>query len=360
MIRFSVVYFIIFIALVSCGKQSELFVDSSDSEIEYWGRTDMSDPDFIGLNWSGTSVKINFEGDSISALMQDDLGTNFYNVIVDSEAPYMLRVDSTKRYYSLASDLGDGKHSVEIFKRTEWDKGTTKFFGFKISGNSKLLSRSEEKSLKLEFYGNSITAGYAVEDPNGNNNPDSIYTNNYLSYASITARSLDAEYRCICKSGIGVTVSWFPLIMPELYGRTVPEDPTSRWDFSAYTPDVVVVNLFQNDSWIVNHPEDANYKARFGDSTPDDNFMVKSYKDFIESIRGCYPDAKIVCLLGNMDITREGSKWIGIVKRAVDEISDPKIYRHVAPTKSGGGHPSIKEQEDLANSLIEFMKREVL
>jgi hypothetical protein len=39
----------------------------------------------------------------------------------------------------------------------------------------------------MEFYGNSITAGYAIEDFSGNDQPDSTYTNNYLSYAAITA-----------------------------------------------------------------------------------------------------------------------------------------------------------------------------
>ena len=42
-------------------------------------------------------------------------------------------------------------------------------------------------------------------------------------------------------------VSWFPLIMPEMYDRLTPTEASSKWDFSSYQPDVVVVNLFQND-----------------------------------------------------------------------------------------------------------------
>ena len=78
--------------------------------------------------------------------------------------------------------------------------------------------------------------------------PEGTYTNNYLSYAALTARYFDAGYQCICKSGIGVTISWFPLTMSEMYDRLVPTNPDSKWDFSLYTPDIVVVNLFQNDS----------------------------------------------------------------------------------------------------------------
>ena len=48
-----------------------------------------------------------------------------------------------------------------------------------------------------------------------------------------------------------MTVSWDSLIMPEIYDRLVPTDSKSKWDFSLYRPDIVVVNLFQNDSWLV-------------------------------------------------------------------------------------------------------------
>ena len=57
-----------------------------------------------------------------------------------------------------------------------------------------------------------------------------------------------------------MTVSWDPLIMPEIYDRLVPTDSTSKWDFSLYRPDIVVVNLFQNDSWLV-HLSDHPAKA---------------------------------------------------------------------------------------------------
>ena len=71
------------------------------------------------------------------------------------------------------------KHTIEIFKRTEWDRGKTSFYGFQIKGNPKLLHKSEPPKRKMEFYGNSITAGYAVEDTSGKDSPDSTFTNNY-------------------------------------------------------------------------------------------------------------------------------------------------------------------------------------
>lgn len=344
------------LCIIACTSQNDLFVSFSNDEISYSGRIDTSRIEAAELYWPGTSIKINFEGESINAVLADERGDNYYNVILDDDSVFILRPTSTKSSYRLASNLSKGAHKIEIFKRTGWSRGKTQFYGFEISGNSKILDKSAPKKRKIEFYGNSITVGYAVEDLSGNDSPDSTYTNNYISYAPITARHFDAEYQCICKSGIGITVSWFPMIMPEMYSRLIPQDPNSRWDFSLYTPDVVVVNLFQNDSWIVNMPDNDQFKNRFGKEAPDDDFIVDSYARFIGSIRAEYPDAVVIAMLGSMDATKEDSIWPDYIERALEELNDPKIYTHFVPYKGTPGHPTLEEQREIANSLIQFIE----
>jgi hypothetical protein len=251
--------------------------------------------------------------------------------------------------------LSKGKHSIEIFKRTEWNRGKSTFYGFLINGDAKVLEAAPSSDRKIEFYGNSISAAYAVEDYSGKDSPDSTYTNNYLSYAAITARHFEAEYRCICRSGIGITVSWFPLIMPEMYDRLVPEDKNSKWDFSLYTPDIVVINLLQNDSWLVNMPEYEQFKARFAKEAPDEVFIINVYQNFISSLRKRYPQTNIICVLGNMDITEKGSAWPEYISLAVANLKDDKIYTHFMPYKNSPGHPTIEEQQVMATSLISFI-----
>ena len=131
----------------------------------------------------------------------------------------------TKQYYQLASELSKGKHIVEIFKRTEWNTCETSFYDFKLKGDTKILKKSSAKKRKIEFYGNAITAGIVVEALSGKDSPDSTNTNNYLSYAAITARHFNAKHQCIYKSKIGATVHWFPFIMPKMYDRIFPENP---------------------------------------------------------------------------------------------------------------------------------------
>jgi len=357
--KISKLIFILSVILIGCKSEKEVFISYSNPEIEYWGRIDTTVIEGAELHWSGTSIKINFEGELIQALLKDESGDNFYNVIIDNDDPVILRPDTIKQYYQLASQLPEGEHSVVIFKRTEWNRGKTIFEGFKIGGKAKVLPKSAPRKRKIEFYGNSITAGYAVEDNSGKDRPDSTFTNNYLSYAAITARHYDAEYQCICKSGIGITISWFPLIMPEMYDRLVPDDSTSTWDFSLYTPDIVVINLMQNDSWLVNMPERKEFKNIFGNTAPNDEYIINAYQQFVAGIRNHYPEANIICALGNMDATKEGSKWVGYVKRAVANLNDKNIYTHFFPFKETQGHPSINEQEEMANSLIQFIDENI-
>jgi hypothetical protein len=351
--------FLVSVLLISCSAKNELIVDPSDPAIEYSGRINTSSGESAGLSWPGSSIRINFEGASIAALLQDESGDNYYNVILDNDSLFILRPQTIKQYQVLASNLSKGPHTIEIFRRTEWNKESTNFYGFKINANAKLLAKSPPKKRKIEFYGDSITAGFAVEDTSGKDLYDSIYTNNYASYAAITARHFEADYQCVCKSGIGVTVSWDPLIMPELYDRLIPTDSNSKWDFSLYRPDVVVVNLFQNDSWLVNIPEHPEFIKRFGDEKPDEFFIISAYQEFIAGLRTHYPAANIICTLGSMDATKDGSLWPGYVQKAVASLKDENVYTHFMPYEESTAHPNVQQQKNMANSLIEFIEKTI-
>jgi hypothetical protein len=118
-----------------------------------------------------------------------------------------------------------------------------------------------------------------------------------------------------------------------------------------------VINLFQNDSWLVNYPDYPEFKHRFGTIPPDEKVIVESYKKFVTKIRSKYPAAKIICMLGSMDITKEGSPWPGYVEKAVEEMKDENIYTLFVPYKNTPGHPKVEEQEAMADNLVEFIRK---
>jgi len=349
-----------FSLLLALWMQSEAqtVIKVTDPHIRYSGRIAMTDST-AELSWSATSVAINFSGTTLSAVLKDERSDNNYNIIVDGKVLSVIHPEMAKKSYVLAKNLTPGRHTLELFKRTEWAMGKTWLYGFELSGSDKILPPPPAKKRKIEFFGNSISCGYADEDTTGKDRGTSPYENGYLSYASITARHFDAELHNTSKSGIGITVSWFPLIMSEMYDRLDATDPGSKWDFSKYTPDLVVINLFQNDSWIVNLPNNDQFKARFGATPPTPEFIINAYQQFVKSVRGKYPQAKIICILGSMDATKPGSPWPGYIQKAVDGINDRNIYTHFIPYKNTNGHPSLKEQQAMADDLIGFIENTI-
>ncbi len=346
------------LVLISCQAEKDQMIAPSHPAISYMGRVEVNKSDQVKLYWSGTSVKIRFKGTSVGAILSDDKGGNYYNISIDGVLDTIIKPDRNKKQYLLADNLTNEEHNVEIFKRTEWDKGTTSFEGFVLSKNAEVLDNKFKRKRKIEFYGNSITAGYAVEDFSGNDNPDGLHTNNYNAYGAITARYFNAEYTAICKSGIGIMVSWHPVIMPEIYNRINPLDSKSKWDFNKNVPDVVVINLLQNDSWLTSMSNHEEFQKRFGKKAPTEEDIVQSYADFVQKIRDEYPNTSIVCMLGNMDITKT-DKWTGYVSAAVKSLNDEKVYTHFVDFKNTKGHPNIEEQKILAKSLIDFIEKTI-
>jgi hypothetical protein len=330
--------------------------DPSDSKIRITGR--VASADSVTIYWPATSVKVKFKGSSLKAYLRDEKGANFFNVVIDGDSVHHIDLDSAKRYYTLAENLSEGEHTVELIKRSEWDKGKTWFFGMQVTGGELQELPPANKRI-IEFFGNSITVGYAIDDTTGGDSPEGLFTNSYYTYAAITARHFNADYYCTGKSGIGIMVSWFDLTMPQLYDRLDPNDSITKWDFRRATPQLVVINLMQNDRWLINMPEHASFKRKFGAIPPTGSQIVGAYKRFVSSVRSKYPEAQIICALGSMDATVQGSPFPGYVEQAVDQLADKKIYTVFFPYIDKGGHPRRDDNEAMAKQLIDFIETNI-
>lgn len=341
--------------IISAQKKDIPF---NNPKIQYEGRVAFKDSAAC-INWSGSSISLNFKGSEISAILKDADTANYYNVILDDKVISKIQLNTIKKSYILASGLNKRKHKIELFKRTEWGKGRTFFYGFETNENARILPKSKPKKKKIEFFGDSITCGYGNEVQNGKDSGTGHFENNYLTYGAITARHFDAQFSCIANSGIGIMISWFPNNMPDIYDLTDPHDPKTKWIFDNYTPDIAVINLFQNDSWLVNLPKNAEFIKKFGRQKPNEDFIVKSYENFVKSIRIKYPNTTIICVLGNMDATKEGSKWPNYIQKAVENLQDKKIYSHFFTYKNTPGHPKVNEQKAMADSLIAFIDKNI-
>jgi len=344
------------------AQQQGPFVPWNDTHIQYEGRVGMM-ADAAELYWSGTTATIRFTGTGAGVTLQDFNGQSYFNIIVDNTVTGRIRIDSVKKQYVLAENLPPGRHTITLFKRTqihkEYKRGYIRLYGFTLAPGSKIDRPARLPSRKMEFYGNSITCGHAIEDTTGGDSGASQYENNYLAYGAVTARHYNARYRCIAKSGIGLMVSFGALIMPEMYDRLNPFDSTSMWNFASYTPDIVVVNLLQNDAGIFTRPEYEHFKKRFGATAPPGDSVVQAYRRFIRQLRGHYPQAHIICVLGSMNTTAEGAPWPGYVREAVEGLHDPKLYTHFFTYMGRPAHPRVKDQAVMAESLIRFIDKTI-
>ena len=325
------------------------------------GRVEKVGNQYAKIYWPGTSVTINFKGTEIKAILKNGIEDTYFYAIVDGKEneAKKIKADTIQSSIMLAQGLLNTKHTLQLFKLSN-NTSYTFFYGFEIPDGSTIMDANPLPQRKIEFYGNSITAGHGVDVLPGHDDSGATeYFNNYLTYAARTARHFKAQYSCISRSGIGVMVSWFPIIMPEMYDRLNPEDPTSKWDFTKYTPDIVVINLFQNDMWLTASPDYPQFKARFGTTPPDVPTIIRSYQNFVKSIRSRYPKASIICVLGSMNATEKGSPWPGYIEKAVEGLSDSKIFTHFFPYKNTPGHPKVAEQKIMADDLIDFIDKNI-
>ena len=151
-------------------------------------------------------------------------------------------------------------------------------------------------------------------------------------------------------------VSWFPFVMPQFYDQlSAVGDNHTQWDFARWTPDVVVINLFQNDSWLI----DRDKKLQ---PLPSDEQRIQAYIDFVRSIRAKYPNADIICALGSMDAAAN-AKWPGYITTAVERMRkqyrDKQLDTLFFDFTGYGQHPRIAQHKANAAKLTAFIKQKM-
>jgi hypothetical protein len=186
----------------------------------------------------------NFEGTSLAARFDgDQWGDDYLWVSIDDGNPSRLNLDINATTYTLATGLADTVHKVQIVKESEgWD-GDIVFNHFQIDDGKSLVAPPSRPPVKLEFYGDSGTAGasgLSECDCGGGLNRTSYY-----NYSGITSRMLNAEYSNISRSGI--TISKNGNRITNIWDQETYYKNNPTWDFNSYTPDAVVISLGAND-----------------------------------------------------------------------------------------------------------------
>ena len=227
--------------------------------------------------------------------------------------------------------------------------------GVLLAEDGELTPPPPRPERRIEFFGDSITSGMGNEAPEDGADDNKAEKNNFLAYGAITARNLGAEYVSTSQSGVGLMASFVGFTMQDFYDQlSAIDNNNSKWDFNRWTPHVVVINLFQNDSALV--------EERL-DPVPTDEQRIAVYYDFVRRIRGHYPEAYIICTLGTMDASKPGSPWPGYIHSAVEqwkaETNDQGIDVMIFEFKDFYKHPRVHHHRENAEVLTAFIKEKM-
>ena len=330
-------------------------IPANDSRIEYTGRIDFANPLAPKFSYSGISIRVNFKGTAISALLDDDKGQNYYNIILDDSIITILKIEKEKRKYDIAFDLKDTIHEIEIFKRTEEMFGKSTFRGFVIDDCGYLVEINHQRSRLIEFIGNSITCGYGNEGIKGGKFSAST-ENHYLTYAAITSRNFNARHLAVCKSGIGIYRNYDgPLsgnwdCMPRFYSRIFLYDSLPIFDFRQ-KPDLICIDLGTND-----------FSTYGGDSSR----FVLGYLNFMETIQTKYDKPDIIVLLGPMlngTVLENVRNYLKFITDSANKKGKGKVYFFEMSQQTGDlgigidYHPTVAQHKKNAMELTNFISK---
>lgn len=225
--------------------------------------------------------------------LNDGNNKNRFTVVLDGGAPKTVTTSSGQSSLSLATGLPDTTHDLLIWRNTEASSGVTQLTGLSNFGSSgALLAPSPAPERRIEVIGDSLSVGAGVEGNATCTGGIDAYTNNYLAYGSVAARTARASVVTIAWSGIGVYRNYdggLSNTMPVRYPYSVPNDGTA-WDFSRYQPQVVVINLGTND---------------FGAGDPGTAYET-AYVSFVKTVRTKYALAQFILIdmYGGTRLTR--------------------------------------------------------
>jgi len=330
-------------------SQSVSFFAADNKNIQYVGRIDFANPKKPKFWAPGVYIKSKFKGPSCDVIVNDEVlwgnSHNYLEIVVDDKRFWRVQTKQKTDTIRVVTGLSAGVHTITVCKNTEAGIGYIEFVGFRCR---QLIAPDALPKRKIEFVGNSITAGTGMDQTEIPCETRQWYDqhNAYMSYGPTAARALNAQWHLTAVAGIGLIHSCcdMTITMPDVFDKTSLRDNTIPYDFSQYQPDVVTLCLGQNDG------------------LKDSTMFCNAYVSFIGSVRSHYPKATIVCMTSPMaDVTlREGlKKYITAVVDHVNQSGDQNVKKFFFSTSWNhgcGGHPDIDDHKLIAGELTEFIK----
>jgi xylan 1,4-beta-xylosidase len=328
---------------------------AADDRIRVMGRHRVANG-AVEFGAPGVTFFIEFRGTGVDAELETTTAGphdhDWFTVVVDGAEPVRFRADPGRRWYALADDLAPGEHTLALSKATEGQNGHDRLVAVRTG---ELLEAEPLPARRLEFIGNSITAGYGLDAREIACDDGTWYdqTHAWLAYGPRLARRLDAQWMLTAVSGMGMHRNWNSPgpVMPDVYEDVYLEYDVdiTPWSFDRYTPDLVLIALGTNDF------------SRGGGEEPrpdlDGEAFVDDYTGFVGTVRDRYPDARILLVDSPTLAPTEKTLLSGYLRQVVERraaAGDGGIdtFSYEGRYASGcDGHPDLEEHVAMADEL---------
>ncbi len=338
----------------------------------------------LWLSYSGTGIEFICNDGFRAVLCADGItpGTadSYARVAVLKDGAPILdeRLDNKH----MALEIRDeGIHTYTIIKLSESENSSAGILELEAygtmtadDGSSVSLLPTEDKRLKVEIVGDSITCGYGVEGSLGET--FTTATENFTkAWAYLAAKKMNADYSVISKSGAGIVsgytdsgernldniiTGYYDLMGCTRFGIDGSIGPKDfEYDF-AMEPDLIIIMLGTNDISYC-RPVDESGKAKLTKAEEKERrkLFYKEYKKFLKHVREKNPLSKIVCTLGIL-----GDGLNEEVNMAVSELcaeGDQRVFwLPLTPQDPADGygtdyHPSALTQKKLAETVADYV-----
>lgn len=300
------------------------------------------------MNNVGSGFEVSFYGTTLKANLSGWYGTWYGEtriaVLVDgavnTEENVIVIDQSTNLHkYTLVDNLNEGLHTVKVVKITEALSSSLDFYGVETDGY--FVPVNKEEKLKIEVYGDSISAGYGNLRGSAPDGTNATIQDGMQTYATYTARALNADINVQARSGIGLYTSGN---IDDNYQvntgyRYVNYDKEYRWNFDNYTPDIVIINLGTNDHW---NP------SVFNETT-----YINKYLELIDNLISNYgEDTAFIFASGLME--QKVDDYVQQVYNQVKNSYDNSFHT-IKFNQCAAGHPIKEEHKVASEALVELI-----
>ncbi|HKM21483.1 MAG TPA: SGNH/GDSL hydrolase family protein [Lachnospiraceae bacterium] len=341
----------------------------------------------LTLFWTGSSLELNVKGSELWIEIESDYDTYepWISIMINGVQVSRQMLVKGRYWIPIFRNMDhQAVKNVKVIKEVQAmpsdESHCLQIYGIKLHGECLPV---EERKIKLEFIGDSITSGEGIIGAIQEMDWISMWFGTKNHYAFLTADNLNADCRVISQSGWGTLSSWdnnphgnIPFYYNEICGvltgrKNQMLGAFEKNDFSTWQPDAIIVNLGTNDEGAFHQPAwkddetGESFEQKMIDEKTYDVLDLKRFEDsveaFIEKIRKNNPKAKIIWsygMLGNVLLPNIGRAICNYKAKTRDkEVFVFALSNMTEETMGARNHPGALAHQKAAHELTIFLKQ---